>query len=241
MKPVYVIGKYFNRPFAMGPDAVPKLIGLSVPAPLAAGMVFRKVAPGTAERIADPLARIAGIVLLGGVLCILALSLPAAWALIGNGTIIAFIAFAIVGLTVAHFFGGPGSGERVTRTRWMACRSSWSSVLIGTKRMFCRATASAIASASRKSFLLDFTNGLTNCAGISRTSCPCDRRARPRKCAPEQASNPTRELRPGWPYKSATASARTSDAPEPAQRVQVPQGERSSCLGRYQWMQSAHR
>jgi bile acid:Na+ symporter, BASS family len=111
---VYVIGKYFHRPFAMGPDAVAKLIVLSVLAPLAMGMLFRKVAPGTAERISDPLARIAGIVLLIGVLCILAFSLPAAWALVGNGTILAFIAFAIVGLAVGHFFGGPGSGQRVT-------------------------------------------------------------------------------------------------------------------------------
>jgi BASS family bile acid:Na+ symporter len=111
---VYVIGKYFNRPFAMGAGAVAKLIVLSVLAPLAAGIVFRKVAPGTAERIADPLGRIAGIVLLIGVLFVLAFSLPAAWPLIGNGTILAFIAFAIVGLAVGHFLGGPGSEQRVT-------------------------------------------------------------------------------------------------------------------------------
>jgi bile acid:Na+ symporter, BASS family len=111
---VYVIGKYFNRPFAMGAGAVAKLIVLSVLAPLAAGIVFRKVAPGTAERIADPLGRIAGIVLLIGVLCVLAFSLPTAWPLIGNGTILAFIAFAIVGLAVGHFLGGPGSEQRVT-------------------------------------------------------------------------------------------------------------------------------
>src|SRR5260370_21529541 len=55
-----------------------------------------------------------------------------------------------------------GCPMRRSRTRWRACRSSWSSVLIGTKRMFCRSTASAMASASRKSFLFDFTNGLTN-------------------------------------------------------------------------------
>ena len=42
-----------------------------------------------------------------------------------------------------------------SRTRCIACRSSWSSVLIGTKRMLWRVTASAIASASMKSFLLD--------------------------------------------------------------------------------------
>jgi len=42
-----------------------------------------------------------------------------------------------------------------SRTRCMACTSSCSWVLIGTKRMFCLVTASAIASASRKSFLFD--------------------------------------------------------------------------------------
>ena len=60
--------------------------------------------------------------------------------------------------------------------------------------MFLRSTASAIASASTKSFLLDFTNGFTNCAAISRTSWPCFRSARPRKCAPEHASSPIRDV-----------------------------------------------
>jgi Cupin len=44
---------------------------------------------------------------------------------------------------VAHYGGGQRS-----RTRCRDCRSSWSSVLIGTKRIVGRATASAIASAS---------------------------------------------------------------------------------------------
>jgi BASS family bile acid:Na+ symporter len=111
---VYLIGKYVNRPFAMRPGAVAELIVRSVLLPLAAGMVFRKVAPTAAERIADPLERIAGIILLLGVLCILAFSLPTAWTLIGNGTILAFVAFVIVGLTVGHWFGGPGSEQRLT-------------------------------------------------------------------------------------------------------------------------------
>lgn len=109
-----LIGKYFHRPFEMGPGAVARLIVLSVLAPLAAGIVFRKVAPSIAERIADPLGRIVGIVLLVGVLCVLAFSLPGIWVLIGNGTILAFIAFAIVGLAFGHLFGGPASQQRVT-------------------------------------------------------------------------------------------------------------------------------
>ena len=39
--------------------------------------------------------------------------------------------------------------------------------------MFLRSRASAIASASMKSFLFDFTKGFTNRAAISRASCPC--------------------------------------------------------------------
>src|SRR5258708_30061292 len=60
--------------------------------------------------------------------------------------------------------------------------------------MFSRSTASAMASASRKSFLFDFKNGFRNWAGISFTSWPCSRKVRPRKCAPEQASIPIREV-----------------------------------------------
>jgi BASS family bile acid:Na+ symporter len=111
---VYLIGKYFNRPFTMGPGALAELIVISILLPLAAGIVFRKVAPTITGRIAGPLARIAGIVLLAGVLCLLAFSLPGIWALIGNGTIVAFVAFVIVGLAVGHFFGGPGPEQQVT-------------------------------------------------------------------------------------------------------------------------------
>ncbi len=84
-------------------------------------------------------------------------------------------------------------GTSRSRIRCIACRSSWSSVLIGTKRIFLRSTASAMASASTKSFLLDFTNGSTNRAGTNRTSWPCCLKAHPRKCAPEQASRPINE------------------------------------------------
>ena len=56
-----------------------------------------------------------------------------------------------------------------SRTRCKACKSICSQDLISTNRIVGRVTASAMASASRASFLFDFTNGLTNCAGIIRT------------------------------------------------------------------------
>src|SRR4030088_943686 len=42
--------------------------------------------------------------------------------------------------------------------------------------------------------LLDFTKGFTNWAGISFTSWPCSRKVRRRKCAPEQASIPIKQV-----------------------------------------------
>lgn len=110
----YLIGRYFNRPFAMGSGAVANLVAVSVLAPLAAGMVFRHFAPTAAGRMAKPLLRIAEIVLLCGVLSILVFALPSVLSLIGNGTILVIAAFVAVGVTVGHFFGGPGPDERVT-------------------------------------------------------------------------------------------------------------------------------
>ena len=119
---VYVVGKYFDRPFAMESSAVAKVIVLSVLLPLAAGMLIHRVAPAKAERIAHPLIRVAGIVLLIGVLCILVFALPTAWSLIGDGTILAFIAFVIVGLAVGHLLGGPDSDDRAALALSTACR-----------------------------------------------------------------------------------------------------------------------
>jgi hypothetical protein len=104
-------------------------------------------------------------------------------------------------LGVAPFAGrliGPeDSAAACTSSNAAVSYSWWQSQivrLIGTKRMFSRSTASAIASASMKSFLFDFTKGFTNWVGINRTSCPCLRSARPRKWAPEHASRPISEL-----------------------------------------------
>ncbi len=118
----YLIGRYFDRPFAMDPAAVAKLVVLSVLIPITAGIVFRRFAPSLAERISHRIVRIAGIVLLIVVLCILVVALPVAWSLVGNGTILAFIAFVIVGLLVGHLLAGPSPDEQVTLALSTACR-----------------------------------------------------------------------------------------------------------------------
>src|SRR5215470_4380556 len=79
-----------------------------------------------------------------------------------------------------------------SRTRWRAWRSCWSTSLIGTKRMVGRVTASAMASASRLSFLFDLTYGFTNGGAMRFTSWPYARKRLAQSCAPPQASRPNR-------------------------------------------------
>jgi len=129
---VYLIGRYLNRPFAIGPSAVAKLIVISVLIPLTAGIIVRKFAPAAAERISKPMIRMAGIVLLIGILLIMAFTFSSVWSLIGNGTILAFVVFVVVGLTAGHLLGGPNRDERVTLALATACRHPAIALTIGT-------------------------------------------------------------------------------------------------------------
>lgn len=117
-----VIGRFFDRPFAMGAGAVAKLVVLSALLPLAVGMVFRAVAPHLAIRVAKPVGLVATVLLAAGVLAILVSVFPVAWALIGNGTVLVFVAFVVVGLAFGHLLGGPDPDERATLALSTACR-----------------------------------------------------------------------------------------------------------------------
>ena len=118
----FLIGRYFNRPFTMGPGAIAKLIFPSVLIPLAAGMLLSRFLPALANRIAPPLLFISTILLLLGVLCILVFAMPSIWFLIGNGTILAFAAFILVGLITGHLLGGHDPDEHVPLALCTACR-----------------------------------------------------------------------------------------------------------------------
>jgi BASS family bile acid:Na+ symporter len=117
-----LIGKYFDRPFAMGPGAIAKLIFPSVLIPLAVGMLLNRFLPALAKRLAHPVALVATILLLLGALCILIFAMPGIWLLVGNGTILAFAAFILVGLVTGHLLGGQDPDEHVSLALCTACR-----------------------------------------------------------------------------------------------------------------------
>jgi bile acid:Na+ symporter, BASS family len=118
----YVIGTFLHRPIVMGPAAVAKMIFPSVLIPMAAGILVHRLWPALATRLAHPLALFANILLGLGGLCILIVAAPSIWALVGNGTILAFAAFIIVGLLAGHLLGGQDPNERVPLALSTACR-----------------------------------------------------------------------------------------------------------------------
>ena len=88
--------------------------------PLGIGMLLRWVAPALAERIGEPLLKIASIVM--GICAIVALA--AGFHLVfevGLPSVLAFAAFTIAAILAGHFFGGPDPSDRTSLA--IACAS----------------------------------------------------------------------------------------------------------------------
>jgi BASS family bile acid:Na+ symporter len=103
---VEVIERIFGLPLAVSPWAVVKIVGLMILIPLLAGTAVRHFAEGLADRIEPMVAKAANVVLLIGVILILVKFWRAVLAEVGDGTLIALIAFIIVGLVAGHLLGG---------------------------------------------------------------------------------------------------------------------------------------
>jgi BASS family bile acid:Na+ symporter len=111
---VDLLGRAFGRPTSMSPAAVALVMAITVLAPLAAGLLVRRVALACAARIAQPLSLVALVLLVVSVLLILFTAMPAVVSLIGNGTLVAIVAFVLVGLAAGHLLGGPEPANRTT-------------------------------------------------------------------------------------------------------------------------------
>ena len=91
--------------------AVLKTIATGIVLPIVIGMIIRYFIPAS-ERFAGKLGKIGMIVAVLGLLPILLALLPYMWTVIGNGTILAIIGFAVVGMIAGHLLGGPEPKDR---------------------------------------------------------------------------------------------------------------------------------
>src|SRR5262245_1132214 len=102
----------FGVQYHVTPATVAKIVGISILAPLAAGVIVRHFAPSVADRIAGPLSIAANVLLLAACVPVLIAEWRHILSLIGNFTLVAIVAYVLVGLAVGHLLGGPDPDTR---------------------------------------------------------------------------------------------------------------------------------
>jgi bile acid:Na+ symporter, BASS family len=101
-----------GNPLRMTAGAVFALVFGALLIPLALGIAVRRFGPAFAERAAQPVSQAATILLLVTFIPLLVKVFPAMVSLIGNGTILVMVLFALVGLAAGHLLGGPDPEDR---------------------------------------------------------------------------------------------------------------------------------
>jgi BASS family bile acid:Na+ symporter len=117
-----LLARIYDRPLGISPAAVAAPIVTTILIPLAAGMAIRVLWPAAAGRIAKGVAPAATVLLAASVLAVVAASLTQIWALVGRGTILAFVLFTIAGLVIGHVLGEPNPDHSTVLALSTACR-----------------------------------------------------------------------------------------------------------------------
>jgi BASS family bile acid:Na+ symporter len=111
---VTLIGSIFGQNLDIPVAVAAGVVATSLLLPVAIGLAVARLAPEFAGKVARP-ASLAGLVIL------VVASVPLVWAIWGhlvaamnNFTLVAIVAFAVIGLAAGHLLGGPDAGNRAT-------------------------------------------------------------------------------------------------------------------------------
>jgi BASS family bile acid:Na+ symporter len=102
----------FDRAGTISPLKVANTVLTTVLVPMAIGIALHRWRPDWARRIARPLAMFGLVLLVVSALPVLVGLWPAVRALVGNGTVLAIVTMAVIGLAVGHTLGGPDADTR---------------------------------------------------------------------------------------------------------------------------------
>jgi BASS family bile acid:Na+ symporter len=107
-----VIGRQFGIAVQMSPAAIWGLVFWTLLVPLLVGVAIHHILPAFADRASAPVARAADILLLVAVIPIGIKVLPVLWSLVGNGTVVVMLIFALLSLASGDLLGGPDPEDR---------------------------------------------------------------------------------------------------------------------------------
>lgn len=112
----------FERAADISPAAIARIVALTIVVPLGLGMLVAHLAPRVADRIAKPAGLIATVLLVAAFLPVLVTMWRPMMSLIGDGTLAAFVAFAVAALIAGDVLGGPRQDDRVVLALSSAAR-----------------------------------------------------------------------------------------------------------------------
>ncbi|OEO29631.1 hypothetical protein VW23_024725 [Devosia insulae DS-56] len=89
------------------------MLALTVTLPLIVGMILHDLFPSLASRIMRPASLLGMGLLVVSILPVLVMEWGLVWSMVGNGTLVILVLFALVGLAVGHVLGGPNPHDQV--------------------------------------------------------------------------------------------------------------------------------
>lgn len=124
--------KILNANASIDADKIALTLFITIGAPLGCGLLFGYVLGPHAHRAAGLFKTVGGIMLAVSVLLWVWLSLPAMWAVIGDGTLVALIAMCAAALVAGSLLGGPDPGDRAALSLAAAARHPGVAIAIAT-------------------------------------------------------------------------------------------------------------
>jgi len=107
-----LLGDAFQRPIDVSIANIVRIVATSMLLPVLLGMAVHRWAPALVKRIERPLSIVATVVLVAACMPIVLEEWPEMQRLIGHFSLLVMVAFALVGLGVGHWLGGPDPDER---------------------------------------------------------------------------------------------------------------------------------
>ena len=107
-----IFSKVTGVPLQMSPLSVAVVVFKTALTPLLLGILMHTFATAFAERVAKPIGKVAVVLLIVGVVPVLFVSMRAILSLLGDGTLLSLVAFALIGYAVGHLLGGPAPEDR---------------------------------------------------------------------------------------------------------------------------------
>ena len=116
-----IFERIVGAPLRMSADDIARAVLVTILLPLFLGITVRQLAPGLAADTAKPLGAIGTVLLAAGAIPLVVKLSPAMVSLVGDGTLLAMVAFVMVGLAAGHLLAGPAKADRSVLA--LACAS----------------------------------------------------------------------------------------------------------------------